>query len=164
MQIITLSLSPLAKHVLLRDYPYDGHAVNLLGSWIYPYITASLQRREVHTAAEVTKKLDGVVRCPIYISDYDENRYGHFIRLDRQASISKTICAIETDKLCRLIASMTAFGHVSRRAATLFYLDKFDYSESEINYEKIRQHYKRHYLHVEQSYIKDFQDINQHES
>ena len=164
MTTVTICLSPLAWKVLRRDYRYDGSAVDISGSWLYHLLTSCLRRTETRTAAECRKKPVGLVAGRIYISDYDDARYGHFVRLDRQAAISNTICAIERDNLCRLIAAMTAFGHVSRRAATLFYLDKFDYSESEINYEKIRQHYKRHYLHVEQSYIKDFQAINQHES
>lgn len=156
---VPISVKPLARRALLRQFPFDGFAFDISRSWIYPLVTASLRRNSGSTPAKPANP--NLVTILLYIPDWDAQHYGYFIPQTLQANISSLLCNLERDNLCRLVCAAHLFAGVSRSAAMHHYLDKFDYDFNEINYPQLKKHYQRHFVHFEPQYLEDLQQLTQ---
>lgn len=160
MNTVTLHLKPMAWKILKRDFPFDGTAVDITRSHIYPFLISCLQHRHVYTAAELRRRPVGLEEGKVYITDYDFDRYGACVRSDRQASLSKIICDHEKDIICRHVAALHVYAGVSRRAAMRHILAENDFDFADLNLEALKKHYQRHYLTLENKFWSDLQHIN----
>lgn len=164
MNTTTIYMKPLAWKVLKRQYEFDGHAVELTKSWIYPIIASGLRHRHTYTAAELRRKPVRMEKGNVYITDYDFRRFGCYLPMSIQTNISNTICRLEMDHICRLVCAMHVFGGIPKRAATLHYLAKFGYDFSDLNADQLKKHYQRHFANIERYYMEDIQQIKSEEN
>ena len=153
---VTLLVKPLARRALLRLCPFDGSAFNPYGTWLYPLLRASLRHRPSSSRQSLHKNLLSV---RLYIPEWDALHFGSFLPLPLQLNISATLCALERENLCQLVCAAHLLTPVSRAAAMRFYLDKFGYETDEINYPQLKKHYQRHYVHFEEQYLADLQQL-----
>lgn len=160
----TLNMKPLAWKVLKREYGFDGVAVELTSSWVYPIIASSLKRHLTYTAAELRRRPQGMVEGKVYITDYDFRRYGFHLPIAVQTNISNTVCRQEMDHICRLVCAMHVFGGVSKRAAMMHYLAVYGYDFEDLNPEQLKKHYQRHFANIEKGYREDIQQIKMYET
>ena len=157
MPTVTLHLKPLARRALIRLCPFDGHAFDISHSWIEPLLRASLRHRPSPPPQQAPANL---VPVRLYISDWDAQHLGFFVPQPLQLNISSTLCTLERDNLCRLVCAAYLFTTASRAQAMRFYLDKFAYENDEINYPQLKKHYQRHFVHFEQQYLTDLQELH----
>lgn len=160
-RIVDVKLQPLSWRVLREQFPYDGTAVDLGQSWLYNMVTQCLRRHPVTAAWEVSRTLQGLVDGRIYISEYDAHRYGEYLSLARQATLSVLIFRRERERLCQLTATAHIMAGVSRDTAMRHFLDKAGYDESELSFAALRKHYQRHYRHFESDMRQDLSELRE---
>lgn len=148
---VELWLHPLAWHVLRRDYAYDGRAVDVKG-WLYNMVCQGLQRQMVVTASELRRQRKGLVKGAVYISIYDYQHLGCYLRLSRQANISTAIYRQERERLCHLAAILANTKGISNNRAIREILIAEDISDEELSYEALKKYYQRKCGHLNEFY------------
>lgn len=159
-RIVDIKLHPLSWRVLRDQYAYDGIAVDLGHGWLYNMATLCLRRHPVMAAWEFNRMPQGMVDGRIYITDYDSQRYGDYMSLAKQATLSVVIFRQERERLCQLVATAHVMAGVSRDTAMRYFLDKAGYEDYEISFAALRKHYQRHYRHFEDNIFHDFNELN----
>ncbi len=156
---VEIYVSNFTWKVLQNRYEYDGYAVDVFGTWLYPLLTQHLTReREVKPKRRrITTQSDVKVR--IYISEYDRQRYGSNIKLENQARLSLFIKKMEIDDACKFTCMAHVFSDASRDSVMKYYLEKHDYTEEEIHFAALKKHYQRHYACFETIYQNDLLTI-----
>ena len=164
---VDIKLHPLSWKVLQRQYHYDGYAVDLGRGWLYKMVLQCLRRHPVMAPWEFGRTPQGLVDGKVYILEYDHNRYGGYLSIARQKSLSDIIERQERERLCLLTATAHIYAQVPRDTAMRYFLDKEGYDDSEIAFPTLRKHYQRHFRHFEDDMLHDLKELkskNQHKS
>lgn len=155
---VELYVSNFTWRVLQNRYEYDGYAVDIFGTWLYPLLTQHLTRSQVvKPRTRITTQQDKKVK--IYISTYDMFRYGSNINPENQARLSLLIKRMEVDEICKFTCLARAFSTASRDSIMKYYLDKLDYCEEDIHFSALKKHYQRRYACYETIYKNDLTTI-----
>jgi len=156
---VALRFHPMVWKVLKKEYGYDGMAVDLSGSWIYPMITMALEREEFLSSREERRISAQMQEDYVYVSIYDIRRFGCNIRLSRMAAISTTIYQREREKICHVVAAMTASGLVTRQEAMREILMREDFDEEDLRLDTLKKQYIRNFRHIEEAYCEIYKDL-----
>lgn len=156
---IDISLHPMAWKMLKRHYSYDGIAVDVGNGWLYSVIVQGLERKQIITSGELRKKAKGLVEGKVYIYTDDFMRYGRYLRLSRQANISRAIYKAERDRLCNEIAVLHVATGIERNKVMRYFLDKEDLEEAELSFEALKKYYQRHHRQNEDDILQDIKEL-----
>lgn len=156
---IDLALHPMVWKVLQLQYDYDGVAVDVGHDWLYALIVSSLERRQIITAGELRRRPKGLVGGQVYIGYDDFVRHGRFIRLSKQANISRVVYRVARERLCYAVAVFHVATGIERNKAMRYFLDKYDFTDDEMSFEALKKHYQRNFRQKEDEYIMDIKEI-----
>lgn len=157
---IDIALHPLAWKVLKQQYHYDGKAVDVGSDWLYSLIVQGLEKRQVITSGETRKKPKQLVDGKVYIYTDDFLRYGRFLRLSRQANISRVLYRKERESICNKIAVFHVATGIERNKVMRYFLEKADIQEDELSFEALKKYYQRHYRQKEDDILHDIKELN----
>lgn len=157
---IDIALHPLAWKVLRQQYHYDGKAVDVGNGWLYSVIVQGLERRQVITSGEQRKRPKQLVDGKVYIYADDFLRYGRYLRLSRQANISRALFRKERERLCEQIAVFHVATGIERNKVMRYFLEKADIEEDELSFEALKKHYQRHYRQKEDDILHDIKELS----
>lgn len=158
---VDIALHPLAWKVLREQYSYDGTAVDVGHGWLYSVIVQGLERKHIITAGELRRRPKGLVDGKVYIYYDDFIRYGRFIRLTKQANISRVIYRKERERLCYQIAVFHVATGIERNKVMRHFLDKHGIEEDELSFEALKKYYQRKFRHKEEDYLQDIKQLNE---
>lgn len=157
---IELALHPIAWKMLKKDYHFDGKAVDVGRGWLYYLILQGLERQQVLTPmrdkSRMPKKL---VKGKIYILYEDSLRYGRYMRLPRQANISRVLFKQKREQLCLQVAIFHIATDIERNKLMRHFLEKEDIEEDELSFEALKKHYQRHYRQKEDAIIHEIKTL-----
>ncbi len=159
---IDIALHPLAWKVLKQQYHFDGKAVDVSHGWIYSLILQGLERNQIITPIRDKARLPkNLISGKVYIYYDDILRYGRFMRLPRQANISRALYRYERERLCHQIAVFHVATGIERNKVMRHFLDSEDIEEEELSFEALKKHYQRHYRHKEERILLDIRQLNE---
>lgn len=159
---IDINLHPLAWKVLKNEYDFDGKAVDVGKGWLYYLILQGLEREQVVIPYRDKSRLPkNLVKGKVYIYYEDSLRYGQFLRLPRQANISRVLVSKFREKICQTVAVFHIATGIDRNKVMRRFLENEDVEEEEMSFEALKKHYQRHYRHKEKDllqYINELKD------
>jgi hypothetical protein len=156
---VDIALHPVAWKVLRGKYSYDGTAVDVGHGWLYSLIVQSLEHRHIILAGELKRNPIKMVRGAVYISERDYLHHGGYIRLSRQANISRAIYRMERDIMCNKIAVMYATTGIERNKIMRQILDEHDLAEDEMSFEALKKYYQRNYRQKEEDITNTIKEL-----
>lgn len=163
MTTIQVYLQPMVWEFLERIGNKDQQAVKIPTTHrhiYYLFVNCLEHQRELNNKYE-QRFLAKMTPGNIFITDYDRERYGSFIRLDRQAAISHLIYNMECDRLCQLILNAHLFTGASINASAIHFLEKYYPENGDLMLDMIKKRYQRNYSTLEQDTLHDIQLIKE---
>ncbi len=158
---IELALHPIAWKMLKKDYHFDGKAVDVGRGWLYYLILQGLERQQVLTPMRDKSRMPkNLVKGKIYILYEDSLRYGRYMRLPRQANISRVLFKQKREQLCLQVAIFHIATDIERNKLMRHFLEKEDIEEDELSFEALKKHYQRHYRQKEDAIINEIKTLN----
>lgn len=158
---IELALHPIAWKMLKKDYHFDGKAVDVGRGWLYYLILQGLERQQVLTPMRDKSRMPkNLVKGKIYILYEDSLRYGRYMRLPRQANISRVLFKQKREQLCLQVAIFHIAADIERNKLMRHFLEKEDIEEDELSFEALKKHYQRHYRQKEDAIIHEIKTLN----
>jgi len=158
---IELALHPIAWKMLKKDYHFDGKAVDVGRGWFYYLILQGLERQQVLTPMRDKSRMPkNLVKGKIYILYEDSLRYGRYMRLPRQANISRVLFKQKREQLCLQVAIFHIAADIERNKLMRHFLEKEDIEEDELSFEALKKHYQRHYRQKEDAIIHEIKTLN----
>lgn len=106
--------------------------------------------------SRMPKKL---VKGKIYILYEDSLRYGRYMRLPRQANISRVLFKQKREQLCLQVAIFHIATDIERNKLMRHFLEKEDIEEDELSFEALKKHYQRHYRQKEDAIIHEIKTL-----
>lgn len=157
---IDIALHPLAWKVLKKEYHFDGKAVDVGSGWLYYLILQGLERQQVITPCRDKSRFPkNLIKGKIYIYYEDSLRCGRFMRLPRQANISRVIFRQKREQLCQAVAVFHIATGIERNKVMRHFLEKEGIEEEELSFEALKKHYQRHYRHKEDALLQDINEL-----
>ena len=164
---IELALHPLAWKVLKRDYHYDGRAVDVGRGWLYYIILQGLERQQVLTPMRDKSRMPkNLVKGKVYILYEDSLRFGRYMRLPRQANISRMLYRQKKEQLCQQVALFHVATEneyekgIERNKLMRHFLETEGIEEDELSFEALKKHYQRHYRQKEEIIRHEIKQLN----
>lgn len=158
---IELALHPIAWKMLKKDYHFDGKAVDVGRGWLYYLILQGLERQQVLTPMRDKSRMPkNLVKGKIYILYEDSLRYGRYMRLPRQANISRVLFKQKREQLCMQVAIFHIATDIERNKLMRHFLEKEEIEEDELSFEALKKHYQRHYRQKEDAIIHEIKTLN----
>ena len=158
---IEIALHPLAWKMLKKEHYFDGKAVDVGRGWLYYLILQGLERQQVVIPCRDKSRLPkNLTKGKIYIFYEDSLRYGHFMRLPRQANISRVLLRLKKERLCQAVAVFHIATGIERNKVMRHFLEKEGIEEEELSFEALKKHYQRHYRHKEQLLSQELNELN----
>ncbi len=158
---IELALHPIAWKMLKKDYHFDGKAVDVGRGWLYYLILQGLERQQVLTPMRDKSRMPkNLVKGKIYILYEDSLRYGRYMRLPRQANISRVLFKQKREQLCLQVAIFHIAADIERNKLMRHFLEKEDIEEDELSFEALKKHYQRYYRQKEDAIIHEIKTLN----
>ena len=156
---VDIALHPLAWKVLRQQYGYDGTAVDVGHSWLYSLIVQGLEHRHIILAGEIKRKRLNMVHGAVYISERDYLHHGGYLRMSRQANISRAIYRMERDTMCNQIAVVHMATGIERNKVMRQILDEHDLTEDEMSFEALKKYYQRNYRQKEEAILNTIREL-----
>lgn len=159
---IEIALHPLAWKMLKKDYHFDGKAVDVGMGWLYYLIVQGLERQQVVIPCRDKSRLPkNLIKGKIYIFYEDSLRYGHFMRLPRQANISRVLLKQKKEQLCQTVAVFHIAKDLPRNKVMRHFLEKEGIDDDELSFEALKKHYQRHYRRKEDLLLQEIKELSE---
>lgn len=156
---VDIALHPVVWKVLQQDYNFDGNAVDVGHDWLYLLIVQSLEREQVITAGELRRRPKGLVAGKVYIYYDDYIHHGRYLRLNRQANISRIVYRRERERLCQEVAMLHVACGIERNRAMRHFLEKRGLEDEELSFEALKKYYQRNYRQKEDDILNEITEL-----
>lgn len=158
---IELTLHPVVWKMLKQDYQYDGKAVDVGRGWLYYIILQGLEKQQVLTTMRDKSRMPkNLVKGKIYILYEDSLRFGKYMRLPRQANISRVLLKLKREEICQKVAVYHTATGEERNKLMHHFLEKNNIEEDEISFDTLKKHYQRHYRQKEDAIRQEIRELN----
>ena len=159
---IEIALHPLAWKMLKKEYHFDGKAVDVGKGWLYYLILQGLERQQVVIPCRDKSRLPkNLIKGKIYIFYEDSLRYGQYMRLPRQANISRVLLRLKKERLCQTVAVFHIATGAKRNKVMRHFLEKEGIDDDELSFEALKKHYQRHYRQKEDLLLQEIKELRE---